>query len=270
MTGVIRASEIIANARLTHTMCERLPEDCRPYDEDMAYAIQDAISAELMKHYGRITGYKVGLVTEKMRLDMGGRKRLGIDQPACGPIFAAYTFESPAVVRRDHFYQLYVEGEFAVRIGKDLPPRSKPYSKGDVGAHVSSCFAGIELVDWRIAYFGDDGPAAPLMIADNGANSGAVVGTGTSDWLKLDLENVAAHLEVNGERVASGRSSDLLGHPFNVLSWLANRMNALGKSLCEGDLVLLGSVTPSHAIKGTSADVAVIWEGMGEARVRVE
>src|SRR5262249_47501618 len=154
--------------------------------------------------------------------------------------------------------------EFAVRIGKDLPPRSTPYSKSEVADHVSVCLAGIELVDWRIAYFGDEGPAAPLMIADNGANSGAVIGTGTLDWPQLDLENVVAHLEVNGKRVASGRSSELLGHPFNVLSWLANRMNSLGKSLCEGDLVLLGSVTPSHAIKEPAADVAVVWEGMGE------
>ena len=49
-----------------------------------------------------------------------------------------------------------------------------------------------------------------------------------------------------------------MGHPLQVLAWLANTLAEQGRSLATGHIVMLGSlVTPAWAEPGDKIDVAI-------------
>ena len=56
----------------------------------------------------------------------------------------------------------------------------------------------------------------------------------------------------NGEIVAKGNSSAVLGHPLNAVSWLARKVEGFGVRLRKGDVILPGTAT--RAIDISSGD----------------
>ena len=77
------------------------------------------------------------------------------------------------------------------------------------------------------------------LIADNSWNEGNVLGEFKSTW--PDLGKATSVLECNGKVIDEGKGSDVLGHPFEPLRWLANQLNAQGQTLKAGEIVLSGS-----------------------------
>ncbi|MDZ4737001.1 MAG: fumarylacetoacetate hydrolase family protein [Rhodospirillaceae bacterium] len=261
-------AEGLARARLAGDRCEIANGD-HPQTEADGYAIQDAATRAVVASGRKIGGYKIGLVTEQMRIQTGGRETLGVDTPVYGTMLADRIFQNETTVRHADFVQLYIEGEFAVRIARDVPPRACDYDRGSIGDFVESCFAAIEIVEFRLPYFDYTPPLAPLMIADNGSNWGAVVGKPVTDWHKLDIPSLRAEMRLDGRRVAEGMAHQLLGHPFEVLAWMANHMNRRGRSLAGGDIVLLGSVTPSFKDFTAPAAIDVEWDALGSVAIRI-
>src|SRR5882757_7466952 len=83
-----------------------------------AYAIQREIVA-LSGQQSR--GFKVGSTSvEAQRL-------LGTDQPGSGLLLGPYVYDSPARFGIVPAHTPSVEGEFAFKLGRDLPPRAAPY-----------------------------------------------------------------------------------------------------------------------------------------------
>ena len=75
-------------------------------------------------------------------------------------------------------------------------------------------------------------------------------------------------MEINGQLVGEGYGSDIMGHPFEPLVWLANQLARQGRSIPKGFIVITGSlVTPKFLNAGDSAVVSV--EGLGEVRLTV-
>ena len=66
-----------------------------------------------------------------------------------------------------------------------------------------------------------------------------MLGEFKSTW--PDLGTAKSVLECNGKVIDEGKGSDVLGHPFEPLRWLANNLNALGQTLKAGEIVLTGS-----------------------------
>jgi 2-keto-4-pentenoate hydratase len=106
------------------------------------------------------------------------------------------------------------------------------------------------------------------MVADDGSNWGVVVGEGRRDWRGVDLAAARCTFAKNGATVAAGTGADLAGHPFEVLAWLANALIGRGETLAPGDVVLLGSVTPSYAELDPDCEIVCTWDAFGECRVR--
>jgi len=73
---------------------------------------------------------------------------------------------------------------------------------------------------------------------------------------------------VNGREVGRGKGRDLQGNPLSVLAWLANKLATHGRGLRAGDIVLLGSVTPSEGTFKRGTEVVVEWEALGAVSVR--
>jgi len=173
---------------------------------------------------------------------------LGIDSPCAGRLirveYARGEFRTRAATTRG------VECGIAVRLAANLPPRNALCSVAEVGAAVGASMVAIEVVedryrDWRAV-------DTLTLIADNFFHFGAVLGPERGDVDPGDLAAAVASMSIDGVTVGTGRGTELLGHPLEVLRWLANHASRNGPGLSAGDVVLLGSVVDTHWVQAGS------------------
>ncbi len=195
-----------------------------------AYAIQAAYVKRLEEKLGRRVGYKIGLTSKRMQ------EMCGVDHPNSGVVFEQRVLKSGATLSLSKLGRLGIEFECCARLGKPLAPRGTPYTLEDVAAAVDAVCPAFEVIDDR----NSDYPLDLLsLVADNSWNEGNVLGEFTSSWPELD--KTKSVLECNGKVIDEGQGSDVLGHPFEPLRWLANNLNELGQTLKAGEIVLTGS-----------------------------
>ena len=260
-TRIERAARFLFGEHQARRRYRPIPEADRPRDVAEAYSVQDALLVlRAAAGRGPIAGYKIGLTTPVMR-DM-----MGVDQPIAGAILADVVQRSPARVADADFIQLAIEPEIALRLGADLPGSGAPYSRERVGFAVAACAPAFELVEDRKADYG--AVTALELIADNSWNGGIVLGSEVAYVSGLDLSEARALLRIDGRAAGEGRGADAMGHPFEVLAWLANMLAGRGKPLERGMVVMTGSVvTTKHLEPGQSASLSI--EGLGEAELTV-
>jgi 2-keto-4-pentenoate hydratase len=83
----------------------------------------------------------------------------------------------------------------------------------------------------------------------------------------LDLGALRGRISVDGVVRDQGVSSDLMGHPFACLAWLASsEVAAAFGGLRAGQVVMLGSVTPPVWLDAPG-EVVVKFEGLAPVRV---
>ena len=100
--------------------------------------------------------------------------------------------------------------------------------------------AGMEIVDDR--YVDYKSLDTPTLIADDFFDAGCVLGAPVTDWRRLDLSALTGVTRINGVEVGRGRGADVMGHPFEALTWLANNLARRGQSIKAGQFVFTGSV----------------------------
>lgn len=237
---------------------ELLPNDLYPASLDEAYAIQRIFQAiETARGRGAIVGYKIGLTTPVMQ------KLCGVDEPCYGAIFASEIRQQRAEISARDCCRIGVETEIAFQIGGDLPQGG---DRSRIVAAVESATAAIELIeDLCFDYKRLD---AAALVAGNVWNAGAVVGRPIAEWQGLDLAQVTARLSINGQEVGSGNGRDVMGHPLNALTWLADKLAAAGTPLRRGMVVLTGSMVPiQYPVAGDRVLVEI--SGLGTAELAV-
>ena len=67
----------------------------------------------------------------------------------------------------------------------------------------------------------------------------------------------------------TGNSGDVLGHCYNSLAWLANKLGEHGKTLKKGMIVSTGSMVACQFVPPGSTAVGKI-EGLGEVTLKYE
>ena len=235
-----------------------LPEECRPASLDEAYAVQAALSERLAETHGAVCGRKIGCTTPVMQ------RYLEIAHPCAGALYQRRTRSAPATVPYADHWRPGVECEIAVRLGQPLPAEAAPFDRAAVAGAVEACMAAIEIVDDRY----DDFRAldTPTLIADDFFSAGAVLGPPVAAWREVDLAAAGGAMAIDGKNVGAGTGADVMGHPFEALTWLANHAAASGRALQAGDVVLTGSVVETKwVVPGDRVHVAI--EGLGEASV---
>lgn len=221
-------------------------EISEPTSIEEAYAVQ----AEIAERAGLdVVGFKVGSTSAE------AQRILGTDEPGSGPVLAPYLFESPAGVAIVPAQMPAIEGEFAFRLGADLPPRNAAYTHDDVADAIDAVAGAIEVVGTRIAG-GLAGKGRFLVTADGGANIALVIGPWTAAWRDLDLKRQTAAATINGVAKGSGEGARALGDPMNVMVWLANQQSRFGRGLKAGEIVTTGTCTGLDAV--APGDVAVV------------
>ena len=228
-----------------------------------AYAVQRHYLKMLAEVQGEIAGYKLAYTTATMQ------QRAGWHEPCAGALMATTIRHSPARLNSASYQRLGMECEVAVRLGASLPASGAPYTRESVAEAVEAVMAAFEVIDMRLPE-GMDGLQRTLTsVATNISNAGAVLGPPVTDWRNLDLAAAKGTAAINGVEVGSGYGSDVMGHPFEPLAWLANKLAADGESLPQGTIVITGSIVPPRFLeRGDQAVVAV--EGLGEATLEVE
>ena len=71
----------------------------------------------------------------------------------------------------------------------------------------------------------------------------------TDDWRTLDLAALKGTVRINGQLVGEGYGRDVLGHPFNALAWLANKILDQGHSIKAGMTIMTGTMIKTQFVQ---------------------
>ncbi|MAG98930.1 MAG: fumarylacetoacetate hydrolase family protein [Alphaproteobacteria bacterium] len=257
--AIARAAGLFRDNRLEPIPLAALPDDCRPQNESEAYLIQEALAPLLTAAgMGPVAGYKIGCTTPVMQTF------LEIDHPCAGHVFGETVGAGDASFPHARFHHVGVECELAVRLATNLPAADAPYDRDAVAEAVAGVMPAIEVVDDRYADF--RALDAPTLVADDFFGAGCVLGTAVP-LVGLDLSTLKGSMAINSENVGTGIGRDILGHPLEALSWLANARAERGRNLKVGDFVLLGSLVETKWVDaGDVVEIAI--EGLGTAKAR--
>src|SRR5579862_778832 len=95
----------------------------RPHDRAEGYAIQAAIEQHAA---GNLFGWKIAATSE------AGQKHINVDGPMAGRILSETLIADGGTASMAGNEMRVAEPEFAFRMGRDLPPRSQPYTVREV------------------------------------------------------------------------------------------------------------------------------------------
>jgi 2-keto-4-pentenoate hydratase len=201
-----------------------------------AYAVQQVNTARKLAAGHRIVGRKVGLTSLAMQ------QQLGVDQPDYGAITDDMLVQAPATIDLSSLIASRVEGEFAFRVGRDVP--AGIYTPDQLRDIVDEVYVSMEIIDSRIANWKIK---LADTIADNASSARLVIGVGSSATSELfdALPETVLTLERNGQPVASGAGREVLGDPIRGALWVVNRLGELGEDLRAGEIILAGAVHAS-------------------------
>jgi 2-keto-4-pentenoate hydratase len=159
---------------------------------------------------------------------------------------------------------LIIEIELAVRLRRDLPPRT--YTRAEIADAIDSMVVGVEMVRFRIA----TGSKAPFLtlLADAMSNEGYVSGSRAMPWRDVDLAALRCTATLDGRALHDGPCTHPLGDPLApVVAWASAQKDKLG-GLRAGQLVTTGSVCGMVPVTQTGRLVAGI-EGLGEVEIDI-
>ena len=245
------AAAALRQARLDRVLVLPLSAAIAPRDEAEGAAAQLALArlAGAMPP----AGFKIGATGRRMQ------EYLGLAGPAAGFMAAQTVFEAEGAVRFADCIGPGVECEVAVRLARDLPHGA--YTQDTVAGAVGEFVAGIEIVENRYDDLKTLG--TPTLIADQVYHVAAVLGhQGGVDWRSLDIGALRGRILIDGIERDAGVTTDLMGHPFACLAFLASSpVAAAFGGLKAGQCIMLGSVTPPVWLDAPAV-VTVAFDGL--------
>ncbi len=245
---VSAAAETLFAMRRDQQVVEDLPPGQRPAELAESYAIQaELVDRLLAARGGRRIGYKVACTNAI------AQQALQIDRPVFGTLLSATTFESPATIAAAGFTHRVIEAEFGVDMAATVPPSEVPYTAETIAPFVASVFPSIEVVDHR---FVDWSVGARSVAADNAIHGCWVTAPAAVDWRTLDLAGHEVRVDVDGELRSTGTGAAVLGHPLEVVAFLANELPTFGRQLLAGDRITTGVCTDVFEADAGSTVVA--------------
>src|ERR1700722_8747790 len=235
---IAEASQTLHDHWRAGTKLAGLETRLRPCDHAEGYAIQGAIE-KYSTH--RIFGWKITATSE------AGQKHINVAGPMAGRILPDTVIPDGGTASMAGNEMRVGEPEFAFRMGRDLPPRSSPYTVQQVLDAVDTLHPAIEIPDSRFSDFVNSGYAQ--IIADNACAHLFVLGAPTTaNWRALDLVEEKPVITLGGKQF-TGHGKNVLGDPRVALAWLANELRSLDITLKAGQIVTTGTCHPPLPIQ---------------------
>jgi 2-keto-4-pentenoate hydratase len=232
---VADAAMELLDMRANRRVVPDLPLPLRPQTLVDAYAIQHRVVAALVAQAaGRCIGFKVACTNEI------AQAALQIDRPVFGRLMSQSTTASGTALGADQFTHRVVEAEFAFRVGVDVEPVDGGHTPATIAEHIDALIPGIEIVDYR---FESWSVGALHIVADNAIHGWWIRGEPVTNWRDPDLAASAVSVSRDGELVTTGTGAAVLGHPLNVMAWLADELPRFGLRLRRGAVVTTGVAT---------------------------
>ena len=247
----LEAAEILRVAEQTATAVPPLTQTFPDMDVVDTYEIALLNIRRRLAAGATVYGHKVGLSSKAMQ------EMMGVDEPDYGHLLSDMVYTEDVPIPTGRFLLPRVEVEVGFVLGDDLP------GEGCTVADVLRCTdfiaPAIELIDsriadWKIGLFD--------TISDNASSCGVILGKERVKPGELDLKAIDATLDINGQRVAEGRSDAVLGDPTIAVAWLANKVASFGVRLQAGHVVLPGSCTRAYDVL-PGDNVVASFSGLG-------
>jgi 2-keto-4-pentenoate hydratase len=219
---------------------------------DEAYRIQLALVDRRVAAGAQHIGWKVGLTAKAIQ------DQFSIYEPVFGCILEAQT--TGHVFGAQELINPGFETELCMRLSRDL---DGPATIQEVRESISVIHPAFEVVETR----GDLIKQTAVGLADNAQQRSIVLGE-PLPLGDLDLESVEAQVFLNGQDLARGFGSAVLGDPLQSIIWLAGKLPRFGRKLRAGDIVMTGSfvrqfpLTPGDRVRATFSGVGEVEFGV--------
>ena len=218
------AAELLVEARRTVQPIDDLPPGMAPRTLEEAYYVQDV----MLEALGKAGGWKVGATTPD-------------STPLYCPMPVDGFITSGQRITGQYRRLRGVEAEIAFLMGKDLPPRTTPYSRAELVDAIASCHPAIELLESGLV--DPDAIDRLTAIADLQSNGGFISGSAVEGWQDFDFAQESAEMNVDGfVRVANGKNA-AGGDLLRLVLWLANEAQSRTGGLLAGQWITTGSWT---------------------------
>ena len=259
-------ADALAEAYRNGGTVAELDEALLPKNWQEAFQVQDALDERLGFE---VAGWKIGCTS---RAQM---QEFEMDHPPFfGREYRNFTQHSPSRFRMADFrHTPLIEGEFALRLGHDLPPREQAYSEAEVRDAVTDVVMVIDVVDTRWSTH----PFELNMFLGNADNANAgvyVIGDVLSGWQTLDLATLPVEVYVDGKLVADTltRSREYrcsFDELISALQWGANDLSQRGMGFRAGQVVATGS--PHVPVEATvGSEIVIRYGDAGEIKAKFE
>lgn len=221
-----------------------------------SYELQSEIARLREQRSEKFIGYKIGCTSKPIQ------EQLGVGEPIFGRIFDTGCFRSGVRLSYARYANLAVEGEFALRLSKDLAG-SSPTEEECLGA-IAAMFPVIELHHHVLHEARSRGPE---LIASNGMHAGFVL----AEESPRSVPSNRVHglcIRINGVRVGADEDSGTIASAGASLRWLAGRLEEYGLCLREGQIILTGSPMPLFPVSAGSK-IVVEASPLGMSRAEI-
>ena len=222
---------------------------------------QDKLIAIMVRHWGRPVGYKVGLTNPT------AQQRFGVAHPVTGTIYeGTVRLRSGAEVPARFGAVPTVEADLMVRVRDEAINQARSHL--DVLRSIDLVIPFIEMPDLVLAS-GMDGPN--LLAINVGARLGILgeaIPVQVTEEFAARLASMTVVLANDQRELARAPGTALLGHPLNVIPWLAQDLARRGERLRVGEYISLGGFSPALPTEA-GRTYTVRYEGLLAAPVSV-
>lgn len=256
-----QAARFVANNRLNRTPLPSLLQDWGPKSVEDGYRVQQHAHDLLAPSLGKIVGHKIGATNAAIQ------RKLGVGHPCAGGVFAKAVWGSGTTLRMSDLVKPGLECEVAFRFGRDVTPRSAPYTREDMQTALDACMISMEIVDNRHADLAHI--HIPTLLADDTLDAGVILGAAHTTWHHIDFSSLTGIIRLHGKEISRGTGGNVMDDPLNAMVWIANTYSSLGLTLKRGEFVSTGSIADLIWAKaGEHYDIEI--EGLGKLEVRFE
>ncbi|SEP84720.1 2-keto-4-pentenoate hydratase [Virgibacillus subterraneus] len=215
---------------------EEIPETISKED---AYSVQHQLTElKSANSNDKLIGYKISLTSEETQQLFNSTT----------PLYGALTKSSLSDGSIDFKKMLspLIEIELMFIAHEDLSATDDIHSI----LQKMSIAPGLEIPDSR---FNDWFPKLSLgqVIADSAVAGNVIVGEPVEGISYDQLTNINANLTLNGEIIAQGPSTEVLGNPVHAIQWLIEELAKKGRTIQKGMIISSGTfILPKPLEKG--------------------